>query len=74
MASKDVFFYLSAMLGTFFVGAIIGLFILLASYVLLIVFLNLLPKNSPLYGFILTFIDTVKMIIGQFIVRFCYKY
>jgi hypothetical protein len=63
MASKDVFFYLSAMIETFIIRSIIGLFILLASYILVTVllYLNLLPKNSPFCGFILTFIDTVTL-------------
>jgi hypothetical protein len=67
MASKDVLFYLSVMIGTFIIGSIIGLFLLLGSYTIMTTLLSsgLLPKDSPFYGAILVFVGAVKIIIGR---------
>jgi hypothetical protein len=67
MASRDVLSYLSVMIGTFIIGSIVGLFLLLASYTIMTTLLSsgLLPKDSFFYGSIFIFIGAVKLIIGR---------
>ena len=69
MESKDVFFYLVVMIGTFIIGSIIGLVLLLVSYAIMTALLNLdlVPKDSLFYGAILAWIGAVKTIMGRLI-------
>jgi hypothetical protein len=67
MASKDVFFYLLTMIGTFIIGSIISLTLLFIFYIVVMAALNLnlLTEDSLFYRALLFFVATVKNVIGQ---------
>lgn len=67
MASKDVFFYLLTMIGTFIIGLSISLAFLLMFYIIVMAALNLnlLTEDSLFYKVLLFFVSIIKNVIGQ---------